>query len=61
MFDVDQPVGPCYAVFLGVLRSYDGMGKYEVRVTDTVTGKVKSQVLDGQWAPRISVGARMRS
>mmetsp|Transcript_14053 Transcript_14053/g.41750 ORF Transcript_14053/g.41750 Transcript_14053/m.41750 type:complete len:627 (-) Transcript_14053:2135-4015(-) len=57
-FGVDLPVGQskCYTIFLGVLRSYEGMGKYLVRVTDhSGGGKKTERVLDGQWTPHISV------
>jgi hypothetical protein len=55
-FDVDLPAGNCYAIFLGVLRSYEGMGKYLVRITDHSAGAKKTEnVFDGQWAPHISV------
>jgi hypothetical protein len=55
VFDLNLPKRPCYVVHLAVLRSYNGMGLFEVTVKDADTGVQTSVNLDGLWKPRISV------
>ena len=54
-FAIDLPHRPCYAVYVAILRSYDGMGKLRVEVENTDNGRKTSKELDGLWSPRISV------
>jgi hypothetical protein len=54
-FDIDLPEYECYSVHLAVLRSYSGMGQFQVQVRDLGTGKVTTFDGDGLWDPRISV------
>lgn len=54
-FPIRLPPRSCYAIFLGVLRSYDQMGKYRVTITDHSQHTETSKVLDGQWSAHISV------
>jgi len=55
-FDFELPKAKCYAVFLGVLRSYKGMGKFTAVVHDLHTEKTtKPKQLDTLWKAHISV------
>ena len=54
-FDLDLPRRPCYAVYVAVLRSYEGMGQFSVTVEDKESGRSTTVDLDGLWAAHISV------
>ena len=54
-FDIALPQRPCYAVYVAVLRSYEGMGIFTVEVENMETRVVKAVELDGLWNPKISV------
>ena len=54
-FAIDVPKRSCYAVYVAILRSYDGMGQLIVEVENTDNGRKSSKELDGLWNPRISV------
>ena len=57
-FEIDLPVGECYAVFLSVLKSYATVGTFNVTVRDTVRqSTTPSQTFDCLWKPRISIPA----
>jgi hypothetical protein len=45
----------CYVLYLAVLKSYNGMGTFTVRVQDKVTLKSFELDVDGTWEPRISI------
>ena len=55
-FEIDLPVGECYAVYLAVLRSYENVGTFTVTVEDTVRKTVTPpHTMDCLWEPRISI------
>ena len=54
-FGINLPHKPCYAVYVAVLRSYDGMGQFFVDVENSNNGRRTSVELDGLWNPHISV------
>jgi lysophospholipase L1-like esterase len=54
-FDIDLPKHECYSVHLAVLRSYDGMGQFQIETRDLKTGVSTTLDEDGLWEPRISV------
>jgi lysophospholipase L1-like esterase len=54
-FDIDLPKYDCYSVHLAVLRSYNGMGQFQIEARDLRTGKVTTLNEDGLWEPHISV------
>jgi len=57
-FDIDLPVGECYAVFLSVLKSYETVGSFTVTVTDTIKQTTtQPQTFDCVWEPHISIPA----
>jgi len=45
----------CYAIHLAILRSYRGMGQFQVTVKDLETGVETVKELDGLWKAKISV------
>lgn len=57
-FDIDLPVGECYAVYLSVLKSYESVGSFTVTVDDLVKKTQTTPVtIDCLWKPRISIPA----
>ena len=54
-FAIDLPHRPCYAIYLAILKSYEGMGLLVVEVENTANGRKTSKELDGLWNPQISV------
>jgi hypothetical protein len=36
-FEIDLPQAKCYAIYLAILRSYDKMGSFTVKIVDLVT------------------------
>jgi len=55
-FDIDLPVGECYAVYIAVLKSYENVGTFTVTVEDTVKKtSTEPQTIDCIWKPRISI------
>ena len=55
-FNVDLPVGKCYALFISVLKSYETVGTFSVTVEDLSQNmKTEPNVFDCLWKPRISI------
>ena len=62
-FNIDLPLDNCYAVYLAILRSYNGMGTFRVEVKDYGDDrkrkhppkKVTTKAVDGLWESPISV------
>jgi len=54
-FMVDLPPHSCYAIYVAVLRSYQGMGKFTIEIQDMTTSKNTTMDADGLWKPHISV------
>jgi hypothetical protein len=55
-FDIDLPVGKCYAVFISVLKSYETVGIISVTVQDVVQNTQTENVeIDCLWKPHISI------
>ena len=54
-YTIKLPEKPCYVVYLAVLKSYEGMGTFNVTVTDQRTGVETTTIIDGLWQPKISV------
>ena len=55
-FNIDLPVGKCYAVFISVLKSYETVGTFSVTVEDlSQHTKTTPTVIDCLWKPHISI------
>jgi lysophospholipase L1-like esterase len=54
-FNIDLPKYECYSVHVAVLRSYNGMGQFQIETRDLETGKVTTFDGDSLWEPHISV------
>jgi len=54
-FDINLRQRPCYAVYVAILRSYDGMGQFTAEVENSENGRLTKVELDGLWNPHISV------
>jgi hypothetical protein len=56
-FDIQLPEGGCYIPVLSVVKSYEGMGTFNVTVLDQSSGQNATVEGDALWKPRISVPA----
>lgn len=61
-FSIELPLGTCYVVYVAILRSYMGMGKFSVAISDfgvrskmKPPNKITTKEVDGLWESPISV------
>ena len=59
-FDIDLSTAPCYAVYVAALKSYEGMGRFTIKVSDEKTKSNVSLDVDGLWNKSISIPSDMQ-